>query len=371
MATDSRVFRILALNPGSTSTKISYFENELEKRVLVIRHSNEETAAFATVLDQFDFRFDAIKKVLAQWGINALDAIVARGGLLKPIESGTYTIGEELLHDSRDPEAACHPSSLGALLAHELGQSFGVISYIVDPVVVDELEPVARLSGAPEFPRTSIFHALNQKAVARLCAQELGKNYENSRMIVAHLGGGITIGAHRYGRVIDVNNALSGEGPFSPERCGALPVADVINACLSKDASLSELAALTKKNGGLTAYLCTNDLRKCESRIMKGDAESFLVVEAMAYQVSKEIGAMLAVLQGHVDVIILTGGLAYSERFTAAIKNYVSTFAPVRVYPGEKEMEALNMGVLRVLRGQERAKDYTAHIYSLDLKNAS
>ncbi len=351
-------FRILALNPGSTSTKVSVFEDEHESFTVTVRHPAAETARFKTVLAQLDFRADAVKASLADWDLASFDAVVARGGLIKPIESGTYAIDEAILEDSKDPANAKHASSLGAILAHELARELGLPAYIVDPVVVDELEPVARLSGAPGFPRTSIFHALNQKAVARQCARDLGLAYEDARLVVAHLGGGISIGAHRYGRVIDVCNALSGEGPFSPERCGALPAAEVIRACFSRRHTREEWLDLTRKTGGLLAYLRSNDLRECEDRIKKGDPESYLVVEAMAYQVSKEIGAMAAVLRGRLDAIVLTGGLAYSQRFVGSIKDRIDALAPVRVYPGEKEMEALALGALRVLRGLEKVKEY-------------
>ena len=360
---------ILVINPGSTSTKISVFENEAERFGQTVKHPSSELKAYKTALSQIEYRKDAIKSSLHEWDKESFDAIAARGGLIKPIESGTYIIDDAVLEDSKNPANAKHASSLGAILAYDLGMELGIPSYIVDPVVVDELEPLARLSGSPDFPRSSVFHALNQKAVARQCAADMGLKYEDARMVVAHLGGGISIGAHRYGRVIDVSNAIKGEGPFSPERCGALPVADVIQACFDQRNSLDVLLSLTNKTGGLVSYLGTHDFRECEARIMRGDPESYLVIEAMAYQISKEIGAMVAVLQGRLDAIVLTGGLSHSIRFTASIKNQIGSMAPVKVYPGEKEMEALALGVARVLRGQDRAKDYMAYVYG-GLKSA-
>ena len=361
--TPAKPLSILVINPGSTSTKISVFENETERFSRTIAHPVQDLKDFKTPLSQIEYREKAIRAALEEWGRRSFDAIAARGGLVKPIASGTYLIDEALLADSRNPATARHVSSLGAILADNLGREMGIRAYIVDPVVVDELEPVARLSGAPDFPRCSIFHALNQKAVARLCAEDLGLKYEESRMVVAHLGGGISVGAHRCGRVIDVNNALNGEGPFSPERCGGLPAADLIKACFSQKYSQEELLSLTNKSGGLAAYLGSTDLRECEAGLMRGDELSHLVFEALAYQVAKEIGAMAAVLNCRLEAIVLTGGLAHSARFTEAIKNYVSALAPVKVYPGEREMEALALGVLRVLRGRETAKNYSANIH--------
>jgi butyrate kinase len=247
---------------------------------------------------------------------------------------------------------------LGAIMAYEVGKRLKIPAYVVDPIVVDELDQYAKLTGFPGIERKSIFHALNQKAVARLCAEDMGEPYENCRFIVAHMGGGITVGAHRYGRVIDVNDALSGEGAFTPERTGAVPAIPLIDLCFSGAYTRQELVDIVTKKGGMTAYLGTNDLSKCEKLIKEGDEYAALVLESMAYQVSKEIGAMSAVLEGRVDAIILTGGLAYSNRFTGSIKQRVGLIAPVKVYPGENEMPALVKGALRVLRGEEQAIDY-------------
>ena len=348
------------LNPGSTSTKISVYRNDRESFATTINHSVEELNPYPSILSQLAFRMRVVKKILSDNDINlsTLSAIAGRGGVLKPIESGTYIISQEMLDDLSSPAAHGHASSLGAFLAYELGRELRIPSYIVDPVVVDELSDVARLSGHPDFPRKSIFHALNHKAVARQCAKNIGLRYEYARLIVAHLGGGITVGAHCNGQVVDVNNGLIGDGPFSPERCGGLPLAEVIQAAFSGKYALDELVGFTNKKGGLVAYLGTNDLRECEKMINSGDSYAALVVDAMAYQVAKEIGAMASVLEGRVDAIALSGGLAHSIRFVTAISERVRYIGPVKVYPGEKEMEALALGVLRVISGESEPQTY-------------
>ena len=353
-------FKILVINPGSTSTKVSVYDRDREVFTQVVSHSVEELKPYPLILDQLMFRMNVIKKLLDEHNINTteLAAVAGRGGVLRPIESGTYIINQAMLDDLSSPAAHGHASSLGAFLAYELGRELDLPAYIVDPVVVDELSAVARFSGHPDFPRTSIFHALNHKAVARHCAKDISLRYEYARLIVAHLGGGITVGAHCNGQVVDVNNGLVGDGPFSPERCGGLPLADLIRACYSGRYTLDELIGFTNKKGGLVAYLGTNDLRECETLVNRGDAQAALVVEAMAYQVAKEIGAMAAVLDGRVDAIALSGGLAHSVRFVQAISERVRFIGPIKVYPGEKEMEALALGVLRVISGEADAKTY-------------
>lgn len=352
-------FRILVLNPGSTSTKVSVYANDQELFTEVAGHSAEELRPFPSILDQRSFRMRVIRNLLAEknFDLKSLSAIAGRGGLVKPIESGTYAVNQNMLDDLGLEGANRHASSLGAFLAHDLGRELDRPAFIVDPVVVDELDPVARLSGHPDFPRLSVFHALNHKAVARQCARDMGLRYEYARLIVAHLGGGITVGAHRHGRVVDVNNGIS-SGAFSPERCGDLPSAALIEACFSGRHTREELLSLTNKRGGLVAYLGTNDLRECEKRLAAGDAQAALVVEAMAYQVAKEIGAMASVLEGLVDAVALSGGLAHSVRFVRAVTDRIRYIAPIKVYPGEKEMEALALGVLRVLTGESEAKIY-------------
>jgi butyrate kinase len=350
----------LAINPGSSSTKFSLFDNEKSILTKKIQHDAGTLTRCGPVLEQKELRRNCIMKDLEEAGLDyaSLDAVAGRGGLLKPIESGTYIINRKMLEDLHSATAAIHASALGAIIAAEIAGPLSIPAYVVDPVVVDEMDRNAKLTGMPGIERSSVFHALNQKAIARRLAVELGKSYENARFIVAHLGGGITVGAHRYGRVIDVNDALSGEGPFTPERTGAVPAVSIINMCFSGESTETEMIEKVTQNGGMKAYLGTNDIRDVQKMINDGDEFAALVLDSMAYQVSKEIGAMAAVLEGLVDAIILTGGLAYSTRFTGAIKQRVDKLAPVHVFPGEDEMLALVGGVLRVLNGKEQAALY-------------
>jgi butyrate kinase len=354
-------FRVLAINPGSTSTKFGVYDDETCVFSRTIRHDATLLAKYGTVPDQMEFRRDCLMQSLGEAGIDlaSIDAIAGRGGLIKPIESGVYIINKRMLEDLHSTTAAMHASSLGGIIAAEIADTLGITAYVVDPIVVDEMDRNAKLTGMPGIERSSAFHALNQKAMARRLAAELGKPYENARFIVAHMGGGITVGAHRYGRVIDVNDGLSGEGPFSPERSGAVPLLPIINMCFSGEYTHEEMIEKVTQKGGIKAFLGTNDQREAERMINEGDEFAALVLDSMAYQVSKEIGAMAAVLEGLVDAIILTGGLAYSNRFTGAIKQRVDKLAPVYVFPGEDEMLALTSGVLRVLRGQEQAAHYS------------
>jgi len=283
---------------------------------------------------------------------------VGRGGLLKPIEGGTYQVNDRMLEDLRAGLLGEHASNLGGILAFEISKAIGKKSFIVDPVVVDEMQDLARISGLKGIERKSIFHALNQKAVARKYAKSIDRKYEELNLIVAHLGGGVSVGSHEKGRVVDVPNALDGEGPFSPERAGSLPVGDIVNICFSGKYTKEEVKKMLKGNGGIVSYLNTNDAREVEERIDKGDEDARLIYYAMAYQVAKEIGASAAVLKGKVDGIIITGGIAYDKKFTSWIEERVSFIAPVIVYPGEDELTALAEGGLRVLRGEEEAKIY-------------
>lgn len=354
------VYRILTINPGSTSTKCSVYDDEAVIFTQVIRHDEKVLSRCASVLSQKEYRMGLILACIEEAGLEAatLDAVAGRGGLLKPIESGTYLINPAMLEDLRSASAAIHASALGAIIAAEIAGGLSIPAYVVDPVVVDEMERSAKLTGMPGLERSSVFHALNQKAVARRLSDKLGKPYENARLIVAHLGGGITVGAHRYGRVIDVNDALSGEGPFTPERTGGIPALPLVRMCYSGEYTEAEMNDKITKKGGMLAYLGTHDLQAVQKMINDGDEFAALVLDSMAYQVSKEIGAMMAVLEGVVDAIVLTGGLAHSTRFTGAIKQRVDKLAPVYVFPGEDEMFALMSGVLRVLRGQEMALQY-------------
>ncbi len=354
------VFRILAINPGSTSTKIAIYDNEKEVFETTLRHSNEEIDQYEKISDQYDFRKQVILTALSDNGINLtkLSAVVGRGGLLKPIKGGTYAVNDQMLVDLKAAQMGEHASNLGGMIANEIAQQLNIPAFIVDPVVVDELEPVARISGMPEIDRISIFHALNQKAVARRYAHENNKPYESLNLIVAHLGGGISVGAHEKGRVVDVNNALDGEGPFSPERTGGLPVGDLAKLCFSGKYTHADIKKMIKGKGGLVAYLGTNDGRDVVKMIEAGDEKAKLIFDAMAYQVAKEIGSCAAVLKGNVDAIILTGGLAYGAMLTEWIKNRVSFISDVIIYPGEDEMSALAQGGLRVLRNEEKAQIY-------------
>lgn len=356
----SKVFRILTINPGSTSTKIAIYDNEKPVFEEVIRHSTEEISKFEKLFDEYEFRKSVILETLSEKGINLtkLAAVVGRGGLLKPISGGTYSVNEAMIDDLKVGVLGEHASNLGGVLAYEIASQLNIPSFIVDPVVVDEMDEVARISGMPEIERISIFHALNQKAVARRAARDMKKKYDELNLIVVHLGGGISVGAHKAGKVIDVNNALDGEGPFSPERAGGLPSGDLAKLCFSGKYTHAEIKKKIKGSGGFVAYLGTNDAREVVKMMDLGDTKAGLIFRAMAYQVSKEIGACAAVLKGDIDAIILTGGIAYNELFTGWVKDSVSFISDVIIYPGEDEMIALAEGGLRVLRGEEEPKIY-------------
>ena len=327
-------FQILTINPGSTSTKIAIFEDEKEIFSKTLRHTAEELSPYATVASQFQFRKNIILSELQQagWDIHGFHAIVGRGGLVKPIESGIYEVNDALAHDLEYPVMGEHASNLGGLIARDIVREMhnGTKAYIADPVVVDELDPIARLSGHPALSRVSIFHALNQKVIARTYAREVGKKYEEMNLIVAHMGGGVSVGAHCCGRVVEL--CFSGK-------------------------SKAEVKKMLKGNGGVVAYLGTNDMRLVEEKAPV-DAEYGMIQDAMCYQIGKEIGAMAAVLKGKVDAILLTGGIAYGKPITDYITRMVGFIAPVKVYPGEDEMRALAMNGLMVLRGEMQAKTY-------------
>ena len=354
-------YKILVINPGSTSTKIGVYEDETQLFEKTLRHPTEEISKYASIVDQKDFRKQVILDVLKEnhFDISELDVVVGRGGLLKPIPGGTYTVSDELLHDLYIGKQGQHASNLGGILAREIGDSVNIPSYIVDPVVVDEMDDVARLSGVPELPRISIFHALNQKAVAKRYAKEQGVPYSSLRLIIAHMGGGVSVDAHAGGRVIDVNNTLDGDGPFSPERSGGVPSGPLVKLCFSGKYTEKEIYKKICGNGGMNAYMGTNDMRTIEDDAFKnGDEKAKAVVDAFCYQVSKEIGAMSAVLNGKVDQIILTGGIAYGKPITDMIKERVGFISGITIYPGEDELLALAQGALCVLNGEEEAKVY-------------
>ncbi|MGN1159890.1 MAG: butyrate kinase [Lachnospiraceae bacterium] len=350
----------LIINPGSTSTKIGVFEDETLLFEETLRHSTEEIASYASIIDQKDFRKNIIVNFLAEknFDIKSLNVVVGRGGLLKPIPGGTYAVTDELLEDLKIGKQGQHASNLGGILAREIADSIGVPSYIVDPVVVDELMPEARLSGVPELPRISIFHALNQKAVAKRYAKEAGKSYDSLNLIVVHMGGGVSVGAHKNGKVIDVFNALDGDGAFSPERSGAVPVGALVKMCFSGKYTEKEVYKKLVGNGGFNAYLGTNDMRDVEKMCEGGDENAKLIRDAFCLQMSKNIGSMAAVLNGKVDQIVVTGGIAYDKYVVAKLKERTEFIAPFTVYPGEDELLALAQGGLRVMNGEEKALEY-------------
>lgn len=352
---------ILAINPGSTSTKFSLFEEEKLVFEKTLRHTAGELASFARISDQFHFRKDLIMNELRERDIDLarVAAVVGRGGLVKPIESGIYKVNQKMKDDLTAGYFGQHASNLGGLIADEIAGSLCCASaYIVDPVVVDELQPVARISGHPEIERRSIFHALNQKAVARIFAASIERKYEDLNLIIAHMGGGVSVGAHTHGKVIDVNNALNGDGPFSPERSGGLPSGQLVDLCFSGKFSHDDLMAMITGKGGMMAYLNTNSFIEVCKMVEKGDKKAALITAAAAYQVGKEIGAMAAVLGGKVDAIILTGGMAYQESHMNKIRSMVEFIAEVVVYPGEDELKALAFNGLLALDGKIEIKTY-------------
>jgi len=352
---------ILAINPGSTSTKFSLFEEDKLVFEKTLRHSAEELKSFEKITDQFHFRKDLIMNELSERKIDPekIAAAVGRGGLVKPIESGIYRVNKKMKEDLTNGYMGQHASNLGGLIADDIASSLCCAkAFIVDPVVVDELQPVARISGNPEIERVSIFHALNQKAVSRLYANSIHRKYEDLNLIVAHMGGGISVGAHKKGKVIDVNNALNGDGPFSPERSGGLPSGQLADLCFSGRFTHDQLKLMITGKGGMVAYLGTNNFIDVCRAAENGDDKALLIREAASYQIGKEIGAMAAVLDGKVDAIILTGGMAFQETNIKSIKAMVSFIADVVVYPGEDELKALAYNGLLALDGKIEIKDY-------------
>jgi len=352
-------YRILVVNPGSTSTKIGVYEDEQLLFDKTLRHSAEDIAQFNTIPAQKDWRRDLVMKALREQGFDArtLSAVSGRGGLLRPIRGGTYAVNDNMVKDCTIGVQGQHASNLGGLIAREIGDELGIPSYIVDPVVIDEMADVARYAGHPLFQRVSIFHALNQKAVAKRFAKEHGKKYEELNLIVCHMGGGVSIGAHVKGSVVDTQNALDGEGPFSPERSGTLPTGQLVKQCFSGKYTEAEMHRMLSGRGGLVAYTGSNDMRYLLAQA-EHDKKIAGVVDAFHYQIGKEIGAMAAVMHGKVDQIILTGGIAYGQETVDAISEMVSWIAPITVYPGEDELLALAQGALRVLKGEEPALEY-------------
>ena len=350
----------LIINPGSTSTKIGVFEDETLLFEETLRHSTEEIARYASIVEQKDFRKDIIVSLLKEkeFDIHSLNVIVGRGGMLKPISGGTYPVTDALLADLKVGVQGQHASNLGGILAREIADSIGVPSYIVDPVVVDELMPEARYSGVPELPRVSIFHALNQKAVAKRYAKETGKAYDSLNLVVVHMGGGVSVGAHKSGQVVDVFNALDGDGAFSPERAGGVPSGSLIKMCFSGQYSQAEVYKKVVGGGGFNAYLGTNDMRDVDKLADGGDEKAKVIRDAFILQVAKDMGSMACVLGGAVDQIIITGGIAYDKYVVEGLKEKAGWIAPITVYPGEDELLALAQGALRVMNGEEPAMTY-------------
>jgi len=354
-------YKILAINPGSTSTKIAVFEDHKQVFVLTIRYSLEELSGYEDVISQFDFRRESIIKALSDNNIalEDIDIIVGRGGLVKPIESGVYEVNEAMLNDLRVGVGGEHASNLGGIIASDIANRIaGCKAYIADPVVVDELQDVARISGHPLFERKSIFHALNQKTIARKYAGSIGSAYEKLNLIIAHLGGGVSVGVHKEGKVIDVNDALGGEGPFSPERSGTLPAYDLATLCFSGKYTLKEVHKMIVGEGGLIALLDTNSFQIVEQKVKEGDPKFTLISDAFVYNLAKAIGASATVLSGNVDAILITGGIAHNAALIEKVSNRIGFIAPVKVYPGEDEMSALAENGYNILSGKETAKIY-------------
>ena len=364
--------KILVINPGSTSTKMAVYENEKPILLRNITHTAEELAPFGDITEQQDFRRQLVLDELRQANIPLeFDAVIGRGGLVKPIAGGVYEINQKMIDDTLH---GCvmhnHACNLGCLIAYEIANTINsqrltansqqpiCRSFIADPGVVDELTPLARISGSPMMPRICIWHALNQRAIARRYARGIGKEYEDLNLIICHLGGGISVAAHEHGRAIDANNALDGEGPLSPERAGSLPAADLIRLCFSGKYTEKQLLKRIAGKAGLTAHLGTNDMREILKRIKQGDEHAQLLVDAMLYHTAKQIASEAAVLCGQIDAILLTGGMAHSDYVVSELRRRISFLAPVYVFPGEDEMEALALNALAVLQGRREAKEY-------------
>ena len=351
-------FKILAINPGSTSTKIALYEDEKEIFVTTLNHPAEEIEKYSKVQDQFEMRKNVVLSCLEENGFEVKEcaAVVGRGGMLPPVKSGAYQVNDQMVDRLINNPAMEHASNLGALIAYEIARSINVPAYIYDSVRVDELRDIARISGMPDIPRTSTSHALNSRAMAIKVAKKYGKPYSDMNFIVAHLGGGISLSAHEKGQMVDI--VSDDEGPFSPERAGRVPCKQLIDLCYSGKFDKATMHKKLRGNGGIKAYLNTVDVRQVEKMLENGDENAKLIFEAMAYQVSKGIGELATVLEGKVDAIIITGGIAYSERMTALIKKRIDFIAPVEIMAGENEMESLALGTLRVLKGEEIARQY-------------
>ncbi len=355
-------YRVLAINPGSTSTKIALFDDEKPVFTVTLRHNADEIGKFEGIIDQYEFRKKFVLAALAEHEIapETLDAVVGRGGLVKSVSGGTYKVNDKMLADLKDPHlwGRIHASNLGAFISNSIAGELGIPAYIVDPVTVDEFEPIARISGCPQIERKSLLHALNLRYCAFSLARERGVKISDLNQIGVHMGGGISVAAIKQGKMVDVNNAVLGMGPFSPQRAGALPIGDLLEMAFSGKYTHKEMKEMFTKTGGLTAYLGTDDGQEVEERIAAGDEKAKLIFDAMIYQIAKEIGACATVLKGKVDLIFLTGGLAYNDYLRDNLIERISFLAEIKIIPGEKEMEALSQGAVRVLKGWEEAKEY-------------
>lgn len=355
-------YRVLAVNPGSTSTKIAVFDDEKEVFSKTLRHDPEEINKYGGIIEQFDFRKGLVLEACREHDVDpsTLRAVVGRGGLVRSLAGGTYRVNAKMLADLKDPTrwGRIHASNLGAFIADAISREYNIPAFIVDPVTVDEFDDIARISGISEIERKSLFHALNIRYTARQLAKKLEKPFKELNMIAVHMGGGISVAAIKEGRVVDVNNALLGMGPFSPQRAGALPIGDLIDLAYSGKFTKKELQAKLSKKAGLTDYLGTDSGIEIEKRIDKGDEKARFILNAMCYQIAKEIGGYATVLEGRVDAIFLTGGLVYNPYLVDELKRRTGFLAPIHLYPGEKEMEALSQGGVLVLKGEEEAKEY-------------
>jgi len=355
-------YRVLAINPGSTSTKIAVFDDETPVFVKTLRHDAEEIDKFGGIIEQYAFREKLVIEAMKENGVDpsTLKAVIGRGGLVRPVAGGTYKVNQKMLTDLKDTSiwGRIHASNLGAFIADSISKEFNIPAYIVDPVTVDEFDDIARVSGIPEIERKSLFHALNIRFTARKVAKELKKSFKDTNMVAVHMGGGISVGAIKEGRVVDVNNALLGMGPFSPQRAGALPIGDLLDMAYSGNFTKKDLTSYLSKKAGLLAYLGTDNGQEIQESIANGDEKAKAIFDAMLYQVTKEIGACAAALQGKVDAIFLTGGLAYGKYVVDFIRKSAGFLAPLYVFPGENEMEALSQGGILVLKGIEEAKEY-------------
>jgi butyrate kinase len=353
-------FEVLAINPGSTSTKVAWFSDEDEKWRENVRHDPEKIAGFAHTADQYGFRLETIEKIAKEHGndFDELDAVVGRGGIIDPIPGGTYLVDKALVERSSLGKPWDHASNLGCIIADAIASPRSIPAFIVDPVAVDEMDREAKITGLPELPKYSLSHALNIKATARMAGKDLGKNWEDLNFVVVHIGGGLSVCAHRKGKIADVNN-VNDFGPFSPERAGGLPAGDFVRMCYSGEYNLKDMLKKVVGRGGVYSYLGTSDMQEVRKRINEKDQKAILVEKAMVLQLAKEIAAMATTMKGEVDAILVTGGVAYDSDFVMKIQQKVQWIAPVLVYPGEDEMRALLLGTLRVLRKEEEPKKYS------------